>query len=67
MEEVKDKLLVILKRMERAINEMTNENYNDKESVLANNYYMITRYFTLYREYLNYDGQWNQIKNIPVE
>jgi hypothetical protein len=60
-------LLVILKRMERAINEMTNENYNDKESVLANNYYMITRYFTLYREYLNYDGQWNQIKNIPVE
>jgi hypothetical protein len=67
MEEVKNKLLIILKRMERAINEMTNDNYDDKENILASNYYIITRYFNLYRDYLKYDGEWNKIKNIPVE
>lgn len=61
MENVKDKLLAIVSSMETIVKDINNENYNDKESELANAYVAITRYFTLYREHTNYKKLWEQI------
>lgn len=62
MEDVKDKLIAIVKHMEGIVAEITNENYNDKESELANDFVAMTRFFTLYREHINYAKLWEEIK-----
>jgi hypothetical protein len=63
MEDVKDKLMVIVSKMEEIVKEITNVNYNDKESELANAFVDMTRYFTLYREHIKYKGLWEEIKS----
>lgn len=63
MEDVKDKLMCIVSLMENIVKDITNVNYNDKESELANAYMEITRYFTLYREHMKYKNLWEQIKS----
>lgn len=63
MEDVKDKLMAIVSQMEVIVKDITNVNYNDKESELANAYVAMTRYFTLYREHMNYKKLWEEIKS----
>ena len=63
MEDVKDKLMVIVSQMEVIVKDITNVNYNDKESELANAFVEMTRFFTLYREHMKYKELWEEIKS----
>jgi hypothetical protein len=66
MEEIKNKLLTILKRNEEAIKELTDDNYASKQYIINANNTMLNEYFRLYTEYKDREAKWNEKKNIPV-
>lgn len=64
MEELKVKLTTIVGRMVNAINSLTNDNISMVEDLLAKDYYILTQYFNMYKEYT---GQWETYRNSPDE
>lgn len=66
MEQIKNKLLTILKRNEEAIKELTDDNYANKQYIINANNTLINEYFRLYTDYKEKEVKWNEKKNIPV-